>query len=917
MNFNIFGRIDSAAVGGGGGFSARGRVKGLRWGIPALALLAVAAPLFFAAPPAAGQTANSAPVFPNSSETREIKENRGKGQPVGSPVVATDTDGDTLHYSLTGTDAALFTIDEGTGQIAVTRPLDYETRSSYAVNVAVSDGKDAQGNAETSPFTADATVPVAINVQNVSSARGEYTVYSKVQQKDVKVGYDLELDPSPPIFDERGHIAKRPTWKIYRTVDENEPAGTLVGDPVVAQDPEQAGPVTYSLRQIYAFPLFQIDSATGQISTARELDYESAEEFDQDGNWRRAYWLAVEATDAGGQTNWVTVYVFVEDRGGEPPAPANLRADPVEEGLTVNWDAVTGATGYWVQWRHMLNGPDEHLTWSQFGIHKAALVAAGDTSYHITNLKPHVPYQVRVSARNDVGYGNVAFKYGDWPTQVPTGDPQGCVPGHNTPFFNEGDTATREVDEWTQPGVPVGLPLRVTINSFPHVICETTEGFKRYSFDTSTGDHAHFHLNTITGEIETKGALEIATKNTYTVVVQVTDSKTQWDKLDTQARGTDWSPDDRITVTINLTPLGTQTGKYREAMDRDESVVEARSRIKHDLRRYPFLANGNCAIGKKSASGIFQSYCRDLAYLRATEAKYRDRAAAIEAAARAARDRAAASSRSTRSVDGPTDTRDADGGAADDDPRLIRWPAVPDADADTYYQLRRRAVSEGSRFRFIVEKIRDGGPLDADGRPGQLAYLDNDDTLVDGQEYVYKVRTFYVDGSYTRWGPLDPGKEADGVAADDDTRLIHWPAAPEAHSYTYYQLRRQVAAAGSPFKVIVKRLKDGGALDADDRPGQLAYRDNDDTLVDGQEYVYEVRTFYGNGRNSGWERLGPGNEAPAYADASMTSVRARWPTGTATTRWLRDRATCTECEPSTGTAASPGGSGWVRNRQRT
>ena len=61
---------------------------------------------------------------------------------MGSPVSAMDDDNDTLTYSLDGTDKAKFTIDTMNGQIKTKagQKYDYETKSSYSVEVDVSDG---------------------------------------------------------------------------------------------------------------------------------------------------------------------------------------------------------------------------------------------------------------------------------------------------------------------------------------------------------------------------------------------------------------------------------------------------------------------------------------------------------------------------------------------------------------------------------------------------------------------------------------------------------------------------------------------------------------------------------------------------------------------------------------------------------
>ena len=108
--------------------------------------------------------ANAAPQFADATAARSVDENTPAGTSVGAPVVATDEDDDTLTYELTGSDA--FTID-GSGQVAVASgaDLDYETQATHTITVSVHDGKNAQGEADTS---VDDTVAVTISVVNVN-----------------------------------------------------------------------------------------------------------------------------------------------------------------------------------------------------------------------------------------------------------------------------------------------------------------------------------------------------------------------------------------------------------------------------------------------------------------------------------------------------------------------------------------------------------------------------------------------------------------------------------------------------------------------------------------------------------------------------------------------------------------------------
>ena len=113
--------------------------------------------------------ANNAPEFP-STETgmRSVPENTATDMPIGDPVAATDADaGDTLTYTLGGTDMASFAINSGTGQIMVgadspdfEMPADADGNNAYEVTVTASDGNTAD----------DATMSVTIMVTDMGLA---------------------------------------------------------------------------------------------------------------------------------------------------------------------------------------------------------------------------------------------------------------------------------------------------------------------------------------------------------------------------------------------------------------------------------------------------------------------------------------------------------------------------------------------------------------------------------------------------------------------------------------------------------------------------------------------------------------------------------------------------------------------------
>ncbi len=120
---------------------------------------------------------NSAPVFPSTEDgQREVAENSPTNATIGAPVAATDLNAgdsavnDPLAYALSGTDAASFTIDSGTGQLRVAQgvTLDYEGKRTYRVTVEVTDGTDQNGDEDMAAI--DARRSVTITVTDVNEA---------------------------------------------------------------------------------------------------------------------------------------------------------------------------------------------------------------------------------------------------------------------------------------------------------------------------------------------------------------------------------------------------------------------------------------------------------------------------------------------------------------------------------------------------------------------------------------------------------------------------------------------------------------------------------------------------------------------------------------------------------------------------
>ena len=209
--------------------------------------------------------ANDPPVFDEGTgASRSLAENTGAGENVGLPLAATDQDGDTLTYSLSGDDAADFELDTATGQL-LTREgasYDYEEKATYSVTVEVSDGNEGT-----------ATIAVTVNLTDVEEAAPN----------------------NAPVFDE-GDSA-------IRSLAENSPAGENVGAPVTATDQDD-DILTYRLSGADAGS-FDIDSTTGQLTTKEGVSY--------DYEAKQTYSVAVTAEDPEGSSASIGVTVSLTD----------------------------------------------------------------------------------------------------------------------------------------------------------------------------------------------------------------------------------------------------------------------------------------------------------------------------------------------------------------------------------------------------------------------------------------------------------------------------------------------------------------------------------------------------------------------------------------------------------------------------
>ena len=298
-------------------------------------------------------TVDSMPKFQDESTARSVPENTAEGVAIGGPVSATDPDGDDLTYSLSGTDAASFAIDSGTGQLRTRAALNYEVKSSYSVTIGVTDGKDAQGDTEQSP-TVDDTIIVTINVTDVNEPPGITVGPGSVNQREnsVDVATYTATDPDDDTI----------SWLLPNTLHETDR-----GD-------------------------FRI-SSSGLLTFRNPPDYENP----VDANTDNVYLITIRASDGNGRSDDRNVTITVTDVNEPPGKPSAPTVTPNSEtSLNVTWSAPPN-TG------PPINDYDVQYRVGNSGSFTSATHTGTATQTTISNLNPGTAYEVQVRAKNVEG----------------------------------------------------------------------------------------------------------------------------------------------------------------------------------------------------------------------------------------------------------------------------------------------------------------------------------------------------------------------------------------------------------------------------------------------------------------------------------------------------------------------------------
>ena len=542
--------------------------------------------------------ANNAPTFTDgTSTTRFIAENTASGVNIGSAVSATDADtGDTLTYTLGGTDASAFRIVSTSGQLQTSAALDYETKPSYSVSVSVSDGNGGsdsisvtisvtdvnEGVPNNAPVFTAGTSTTRTAAENTDSGTNIGTVVAATDADNDTLTYTLggtdassfsivstsgqlrtnaDLDyetkasysVSVSVSDSKGgtdsitvtinvrdvNENRAPTFtdgnSTTRTIAENTASGVNIGSAVSATDPDSGDTLTYTLGGDPDAAVFSIVSTSGQLRTKAALDYET----------KSSYSLPVSVSDGKGGTDSISVTINVRDVN-ENRAPTFTDGNSTTLVVAENTDSGTNI-GTAIA---ATDADNDTLTYSLGGTDASAFSIVSTSGQlrtkAVLDYETKNTYSVRISVSDGKG-GSDSISVTINVTDVNERRRQPRQSPNSAPVFTEGDSTTRSVAENTASGTSIGAAISAT---------DADNNTLTYSLGGT--DASAFSIVNTTGQLQTNAALDYETKNTYSVTVSVSDGK---------------GGSDSITVTINVTdvaeitpPLSERTPQVRDGI---------------------------------------------------------------------------------------------------------------------------------------------------------------------------------------------------------------------------------------------------------------------------------------------------------------------------------------------------------------
>ena len=398
-------------------------------------------PTFTPTPPAPSDT--TPPEITSSATAAAIDENSSAGQVVYS---AAATDAAAVTWSLTGTDAAFFSIDAGTGDVTLIDNPDFETQPSYEFTVVATDAAGNQSEQQVSlavndlndaaPRITSGATAVTID-ENSGPNQAIYTATAEGSVTwSLGTGGDtaqLSINASNGVVtlatnpdhetqsgfsftviatDADGNRAEQPVNLLItdldevaptitsgaatQSIDENTGAGQVVYTATSTDQGDiSSDPISYSLALVGDAAAFSIDPASGAVTLDENPNFETQPRYD----------FTVVATDGAGNSTQQSVSLVVNDLDDSAPfISSGAIANPINENSGANQTIYTATAEAGVTWSLdagansaelsidastgvvTLTPDPDHETQADYTFTVIATDAAGNSSQQIVSL---------------------------------------------------------------------------------------------------------------------------------------------------------------------------------------------------------------------------------------------------------------------------------------------------------------------------------------------------------------------------------------------------------------------------------------------------------------------------------------------------------------------------------------------------
>ena len=314
--------------------------------------------------------ANDSPVFSSATATDSVAENAATSTQIFDAAPTDEDSGDTLTYTVSGTDADLVNINSSTGVVTLKSSANFETKTSYSFNVLASDGTSSATQAVTVSVTnvnepptvtsstagtvktyavtvgaattgsgnryfvdgieapelylepgwiykfdlSDSTTanhPLAFNVSSLSSNLDISTTGTRGSDQIVTVTVPDDASGAISYYCTL-HSGMGNTANLKFTVAENAATNTVIYT-ALASDVDAGDTFSYSVTGTDS-TLVDIDATTGDVTLKTSADYET----------KSSYSFDVVGTDAAGLAGSKSVTVFVSDVNDAPTGSVTI-----------------------------------------------------------------------------------------------------------------------------------------------------------------------------------------------------------------------------------------------------------------------------------------------------------------------------------------------------------------------------------------------------------------------------------------------------------------------------------------------------------------------------------------------------------------------------------------------------------------